>query len=170
MQAKRPFDATPPSRAADEVLAPVIRLRPIRTLVVSLDLAYHERAMTVLGELGRVTCAVTGLSEPRDIAHLVAQERPDVVLLDATGCESAARKVMAALADAAPRAGIVTVCHHCTEAARELDALPKWGWTQDLRAGVELAYREGNPLSPLALRSLHRRQPWQRTAGPLPRR
>lgn len=170
MQAKRPFDAMPPSGDADEALAPVIRLRPIRVLVVSPDLAYHERAMTVLGELGRVVSAVTGLSEPADVAHLVAQERPDVVLLDATGCESAARKVIAALAEAAPRAGIVTVCHHCTDAARELDALPKWGWTQDLRAGVELAYRGGNPLSPLALRSLRRRQPWQRSAGPLPRR
>lgn len=169
MLAKRPFDATPPSRAG-EALAPVIRLRPIRTLVVSPDLAYHERAMTVLGELGRVVCAVTTLSEPGDIAHLVVQDRADVVLLDATGCESAARKVIAELADVAPRAGIVIVCHHCTEAARELDALPKWGWTQDLRAGIEAAYGEGNPLSPLALRSLRRRQPWQRRAGPLPQR
>lgn len=170
MQAKRPFDASPPSQQAGEAFAPVIRLRPIRTLVVSPDLAYHERAMTVLGELGRVVCAVTGLSEPGDVVHLVVQERADVVLLDATGCESAARKVIAALADAAPRAGVVAVCHHCTEAARELDALPKWGWTQDLRAGIELAYREGNPLSPLALRSLRRRSSWQRMAGPLPRR
>lgn len=171
MQAKRPFDAAPPPfREADEALAPVIRLRPIRTLVVSPDLAYHERAMTVLGGLGRVVRAVAGLSQPGDITHLVAQERPDVVLLDATGCESAAHKIIAALAESAPRTGVVTVCHHCTKAARELDALPKWGWTQDLRAGVELAYREGNPLSPLARRSLHRRHRWQRTAGPLPPR
>lgn len=170
MQAKRPFDAAPPSRAVDEALAPVVRLRPIRTLVVSPDLAYHQRAMTVLGELGGVVCAVATLSEPAGIAGLVAQERPDVVLLDATGCESAAHDVIAALVEAAPRAGVVTVCHHCTDAARALDALPKWGWTQDLRAGVELAYREGNPLSPLALRSLRRHQPWQRTAGPLPGR
>lgn len=169
MQARRPFEATPPSEAG-EALAPVIRLRPIRTLVVSPDLAYHERATTVLGDLGRVASAVIALSQPADVAHLVVEQRADVVLLDATGCETAARKVIAALADAAPRAGVVAVCHHCTDAARELDALPKWGWTQDLRAAVELAYREGNPMSPLALRSVRRRPARQRMAGPLPRR
>lgn len=170
MQAKNPFDATPPSAGAGEALAAVIRLRPIRTLVVSPDLAYHERAITVLGEIGRVLSAVSTLSEPREIAQLALNERADVVLLDATGSESNAREVIAALAQAAPRAGIVTVCQHCTHAAHELGALPKWGWTQDLRAGIELAYHEGNPLSPLALRSPRRRRPEQRTAGPLPHR
>ena len=162
------FDTdTGPDSAAAEALAPVIRLRPIRTLVVSPDIAYRDRAWTVLSSLGSVSFAVASLDDPDDIAGLLHAEPADVVLLDATGCEPAAREVMTTLAQTAPRTGIVVVCHHCTEAARELQALPKWGWTQDLRAGVELAYREGNPYCPAALSALRRRSSWQRMAGPL---
>lgn len=170
MPSRRRFDAGTGRDPDATAPAPVVRLRPIRVLVISPDRAYHERAHAVLSELGPVVFAATTLAEPGDVSSLVVQEHADVALLDATGCESAARRVIAALAEAAPRTGIVAVCHHCTDAARELGALPKWGWTQDLRDGVERAYREGNPLSPLALRGLSRRGPWQRTAGPLPRR
>ncbi len=169
MHSKTPSDAqTQPGSAAADSLAPVIRLLPIRTLVVSPDLTYRDRARTVLCELGPVSFAVTSLFQPDDVASLLQDEDADVLLLDATGCETAARKVIETLAGSAPRTGIVVVCHHCTEAARELRALPKWGWTQDLRAGVELAYREGNPLCSGALRSLRRRSRGERTAGPLP--
>lgn len=168
MHSKSPFDAkTEPGSDGSHALAPVVRLRPIRTLVVSPDLAYRERACTVLSELGSVAFAVMSIDDPDDIAALLLVEPADVVLLDATGCETAARAVIAKLAQTAPRTGIVIVCHHCTDAARELQALPKWGWTQDLRAGVELAYSEGNPLSLGARNSLRRRSRWQRTAGPL---
>ena len=171
MASKSPFDAeAQPRSAGASALAPVIRLRPIRTLVISPDLAYRDRAWTVLSELGPVAYAVTSLDEPEDIVSLLAQEPADVVLLDATGCEAAAGNVVAALAVSAPRTGVVVVCHHCTAAARALQALPKWGWTQDLRAGVELAYREGNPLCPATLSALRRRASWDRMAGPLRRR
>ena len=171
MRSKSPFDADPEEAASGpQALAPVIRLRPIRTLVVSSDLAYHERATSVLSAVGSVQFAVTALAAADEVAALVARERPDVVLLDATDCESDARQVIAALAEVAPRTGVVVVCHHCTQGARELDALPKWGWTQDLRAGVEVAYREGNPLCPGAYGALRRRSPWRRMAGPLKRR
>jgi hypothetical protein len=171
MHSGSPSDAeTEPGSAGAAALAKVIRLRPIRTLVVSCDRDYRERAMTVLAELGPVSFAFTSLGDAGDIVCLVQDEHPDVVVLDATGGEAAARLVIAALADAAPRAGVLVVCHHCTDAARDLQALPKWGWTQDLRAGVELAYREGNPMSSGTLSSLRRRPAWQRMAGPLLRR
>lgn len=150
--------------AAVETMAPVIRLHPIRIKVITTDAAYRERAWKVLGDLGRVSFVVTALDPADDIASLLRAEPADVVLLDATGCEAAARKVIAKLADSAPRTGVLVVCHHCTEAARELRALPKWGWTQDLRAGVELAYRDGNPLYTGPLGPLRRRP--QRVAGP----
>jgi hypothetical protein len=156
-------------RPAD-ALAPVIRLRPIRTLVVTSDVAYRRRALTVLSELGDVAFADVSLDEPDDIAILLRDERAGVLVLDATGREADAGHVLVTLADVTPRTGVVIVCHHCTAAARELQALPKWGWTQDLRAGVEQAYREGNPLCPGGLRPLRRRSPWQRMAGPLLRR
>jgi hypothetical protein len=159
-------------RGPDDVdaLAPVIRLRPIRTLVVSSDVAYHRRAMTVLVELGKVSFAVAPLPEPDDIASLLRSAGADVVVLDATDCEAAVQRVIERLADASPRTGVVVVCHHCNDAARSLQALPKWGWTQDLRAAVELAYHDGNPLCPGALSSVRRRSALQRMAGPLRRR
>jgi hypothetical protein len=171
MHSRSPSDAeTEPGSDGTADLAPVIRLRPIRTLVISCDRDYRDRSMTVLSELGPVSFAVTSLGEPGDIVGLVQDECPDVVVLDATGSETAARLAIAALADSAPRAGIVVVCHHCTDAARELGALPKWGWTTDLRASVELAFRDGNPLGPDTLSLLRRRSSWQRMAGPLLRR
>jgi DNA-binding NarL/FixJ family response regulator len=171
MHSKTPFDAqTRPGSAGTELMAPVVRLRPIRTLVITPDLAYRERAWLVLSELGPVAFTLAELTDSEDIAGLLHEHPADVVLLDATGCETAAHEVIAALAETAPRTGIVVVCHHCTDPARELRALPKWGWTQDLRAAVEHAYREGNPLRPAALGALRRRSPWQRMAGPLLRR
>lgn len=148
-----------------EPLAPVIRLHPIRMLVISSDLAYHQRALTVLAELGPVSFAVS-LLDPDDIASLLRSETADVAVLDATDCEAAARRVIETLAGASPRTGVVVVCHHCTDAARELRALPKWGWTQDLRAAVELAYHDGNPLC-RQVSSVRRGSALRRMAGPL---
>jgi len=166
VDSKRTFDEQPqPGFAGSQSLAPVIRLRPIRTLVVSLDGAYRARARTVLSALGPVAFAAPSLAEPAEVARRLLEERADVVVLDATGCEPEARAVIGRLAEVAPRTGVVVFCQHCTERARELGALPKWGWTQDLRAGVELAYREGNPLSAGTLSSLRRRSPWARMAG-----
>ena len=155
----RDFDADELDAGGSDVLAPVIRLRPLRTTVISPDIAYRDRAWTVLSPLGPVHFALTSLYASQDIAGLLAQEPADVVVLDATGCEAAAPAVIDALARVAPRTGIVVVCHHCTHEARELNALPKWGWTQDLRAGVEHAYRDGNPLCPDGLSPLRRRAP-----------
>jgi len=170
MHTKRTFDAQPQTSSdGTRSLATVTRLRPIRTLVISPDRAYRERAWTVLSAVGPVAFAVAWLAEPEDVAGLLQEERADVVLIDATGCEAAARTLIRQLAEVAPRTGVVVVCQHCTAAARELRALPKWGWTQDLRAGVELAYQEGNPLSGGTLSSLRRRSPWERLAGPLRR-
>ena len=73
---------------------------------------------------------------------LVQHEHADVLLLDATGCEAQARRVFAAVAEAVPRVGVVVVCQHSTTAARRLGALPKWGWTQDLRNAVERAHAD----------------------------
>jgi hypothetical protein len=171
MHSRRHVDAgTDPRLPGADALAPVIRLRPIRTIVVSPDLAYRERATAVLSGLGRVTFTLASLSEAGEVERLADGRPADVVVLDATDCEAPAQDLNAQLARRAPRTGVVVICHHCTDAARELQALPKWGWTHDLRAAVEDAYREGNPLRPGPLSSLSRRSAWQRMAGPLRRR
>jgi hypothetical protein len=146
----------PESSAESGQIAPVVRLHPIRTLVVSRDLDFRERALTVISALGPTAFAVGSLADPDDIVNLVAAERADVVVLDATGCEPDAARVIARLAEPLPRVGVLVVCHHCSVAARELNALPKWGWTQDLRSGIERAYGEGSPLRPGLMASVRR--------------
>jgi CheY-like chemotaxis protein len=118
----------------------------LRALVVGTDARYQERAHAVIGELGRVSFAVTEPTDPEAVAMLARHEQADVVVLDATGCELAVAAVVSALASSAPRLGVVVVCEHLTDAARALDALPKWGWTRDLRAAVEHARVHGSPL------------------------
>jgi DNA-binding NtrC family response regulator len=121
----------------------VIRLHPIRSLVLASDAAYRDRVLRIVGDLGPVVFAsAVECGEPADVVALVRSERPDVVLLDASEAEASAERVIAALHEAAARVGIVVVCEHSTIAARRLDALPKWGWTQDLRRAVERAYGE----------------------------
>jgi hypothetical protein len=125
-------------------LAPVVMLRPIRTLVVARDLGFRQRAMTILGELGPVAFAVVSLD---DVVALIEQQRADVVVLDATACASSIPRIVAALYDVNPRVGVVVISDGTPDHARRgVPALPKWGWATDISAAVMTAYRCGNPL------------------------
>jgi hypothetical protein len=154
----------PPASASD-AKSPVIRLHPIRSLVLASDIAYCERVLAVVGDLGPVLLAMTavhGCGGPTDVVALVRHENPDVVVLDATGCEEGVERLVPSLADELPRVGVVVVCEHSTAAAQRIGALPKWGWTQDLRRAVERAYDDRG-------RRIRRRRPAaiRRAAGPL---
>jgi hypothetical protein len=154
----------PPASASD-AKSPVIRLHPIRSLVLASDIAYCERVLAVVGDLGPVLLAMTavhGCGDPTDVVALVRHENPDVVVLDATGCEEGVERLVPSLADELPRVGVVVVCEHSTAAAQRIGALPKWGWTQDLRRAVERAYDDRG-------RRIRRRGPAAipRAAGPL---
>jgi len=124
------------------------RASALRVLVVGVDEHYRERANAVIGELGGVTFADTRPTDPETVVALAGHEQADVVVLDATDCETAVACVVTALAVAAPRLGVVVVCEHLTDAARDLGALPKWGWTRDLRVAVQQAELDGSPLAP----------------------
>lgn len=141
MRVVNPVSMSPESMRPQELSG------PIRMLVVGADADYRERAVSVLGELGRVAFALVAPTEPKDVWGLVEHEHADVVVLDATDCEAQAAKAITALWGFAPRLGVVVVCEHLTDAARDLNALPKWGWTRDLRAAVLFAHAEGNPLA-----------------------
>jgi hypothetical protein len=117
----------------------VVRLHPIRVLVVGSDLAYRERAIAVLAELGPVGFTGVTPGDQDELLAVVRDEHPDVVVLDASGCEPAVGRLIAALAARSAAVGIVVVCEQATAAARRLGALPKWGWTEDLRSAVESA-------------------------------
>ncbi|HTH71658.1 MAG TPA: hypothetical protein VL493_10305 [Candidatus Saccharimonadales bacterium] len=136
-----------PAPGAAVFAAPVIRLRPIRTLVIARDLAFRERSMTVLVELGYVAFAVTPLEEADAVVALVARQRADVVVLDATGCAGAVARVVAALYESAPRAGVVVVSGTDDRVAHTMPVLAKWGWAADLTRAVAAAYDQGSPLN-----------------------
>ena len=126
--------------------ASVVRLRPMRTLVIARDLAFRQRALTIFAELGFVAFAVASLDAPPAVVELVRDQRVDVVVLDATGCLGALGPVAVALCAAAPRVGIVIVSDETDRGGHALPVLPKWGWASDLIQAVKDAYRTGNPL------------------------
>ncbi|MEA2220012.1 MAG: hypothetical protein QOJ35_2638 [Solirubrobacteraceae bacterium] len=119
----------------------------LRALAIGADARYRDRVEEVVGELGSVAFAHAAPSDPHDVWSLVEQVRANVVVLDATGCEAAVARVVGALSSLAPRLGVVVVCEHLTEAACELQALPKWGWRRELRAAVQRAQVDGSPLA-----------------------
>jgi hypothetical protein len=119
----------------------------IRALVVAADGRYRERAETVIGEVAAVAFAHVAPTAVDDVWWLVQQERANVVVLDATDCEAAVADIVARLSKLAPELGVVVVCEHLTDAARDLEALPKWGWRRELRAAVQHARLDGSPLA-----------------------
>jgi DNA-binding NarL/FixJ family response regulator len=153
------------STSTRDATSAVVRLHPIRSLVLASDAAYCERVLAVVGDLGPVLLAMTavhGCGDGADALALVRHENPDVVVLDATGCEEGVEHLLPVLADELPRVGVVVVCEHSTAAAQRLGALPKWGWTQDLHRAVERAYDDRG-------HRIRSRRPaaFPRAAGPL---
>lgn len=126
--------------------ARVTRLHSIRTLVIARDLAFRKRAMTVLAELGPVSFAIAGVDQRHEVLALIEQERPDVVVLDATGCAPSIFGVVHELCERVRRVGVVIVSSDGSDERLGLPALAKWGWAADLSRAVQEAYRNGNPL------------------------
>lgn len=124
--------------------AAVVRLHPIRTLVIASDLAFRRRAATILADLGEVLFAFTG-GRPDEVVELTCERRPDVLVLDVTARD---RAVVAAVVDElqlrAPRTRIVLV----SSAAEDLrlPVVAKWGWACDLMQAVREAYHRPTPL------------------------
>ncbi|HWI07427.1 MAG TPA: hypothetical protein VNT54_07910 [Solirubrobacteraceae bacterium] len=133
--------------AAPRPDARVIRLHSIRTLVIARDLAFRQRAMTVLADVGVVAFAIAGADSREQVHALLADERPDVVVLDATGCTQAISGLVYELYERAPRMGVVLVSSTGDDERLGLPTLPKWGWAADLSHAVQEAYHHGNPLS-----------------------
>jgi len=144
----------PASLSRESMAAP----STLRALVIGDDAGYRRRAEHVIGEVGSVSFALMTPTDPVDVVDLAERERAAVLVLDATGCEAQLIAVVRALAERMPEVGVVVVCEHLTDGARELRALPKWGWMRDLREGVQRAAIDGNPLGrPRALAANGRR-------------
>jgi hypothetical protein len=83
--------------------AQVIRLRPLRVLIVSVDEPFRTASAMLLG---RRDCVVFGLNDVYGAAELVARERIDVAVVD--GAEQL-RALADDIAHAAPLVGVVSV-------------------------------------------------------------
>ncbi len=140
------LDSVPTLIAPEIALAPVVMLRPIRTLTIARDLAFRQRAMTVLADLGPAAFAVAALEDPDDVVALIVQQCADVVILDVTVSGPALARVVVALSERVPRVGVIVVSDHVECAGHALPVLAKWGWAADLSRAVQDAYRHGNPL------------------------
>jgi len=140
------IDAGAPTGDHPRAPAPVVMLRPIRTLTIARDLAFRQRATTVLAELGPTAFALTALERADEVVALVQEQQPNVVVLDVTVSASALTDVVAALCETSPRVGIVAVSDAVGHAGHAFPVLPKWGWASELSHAVQNAYRCGNPL------------------------
>jgi len=129
----------------DVLVAPVIRLRPIRTLVIAQDLAYRRRSTTALVKLGHVAFALLSLDDCDAVVALVQDQRADVVVLDATACAGAIAPAVSALRAALPHVGVVVVSDHVDRVAYSRPVLAKWGGAAELIRAVQAARRDGNP-------------------------
>jgi hypothetical protein len=83
--------------------AQVIRLRPLRVLIVSADEPFRTANAMLLG---RRDCVVFGLNDVYGAAELLARERIDVAVVD--GAEQL-RALADDIAHAAPLVGVVSV-------------------------------------------------------------
>lgn len=124
----------------------VVRLRDVRTVTVSCDLAFRRRAVTVLEPLGPTAFAICSLARHDAVLDVLRTQRAGVAVLDVTLAPARLLDLVADLAELAPELGVVAVAD--TEPALDLGlpVLPKWGWASGLVAAVQLADRTGNPL------------------------
>jgi hypothetical protein len=137
-----------PGGDTQQSVAPnVVRLMPIRTLTIARDLAFRQRAMTVLAELGPTAFAVISLDDPAEVVALIKQQRADVVVLDVTFSATELANVVTALSTAAANVGVVAVSDRAGPTGHSLPLVPKWGWASDLAHAAQDAYRRGNPLN-----------------------
>jgi hypothetical protein len=122
--------------------APVVLLRPIRTMTISHDLAFRPRAVTVLSTLGPTSFAVASFDRPADIVDLIIDQDVDVVLMDVTVSTAPLAAIVNSLAARAPRVGVVIVADQ-VDRRHGVAILEKWGWAAELTGAVQHAYHRG---------------------------
>jgi hypothetical protein len=126
-------DVEMPGEAALERAAEVIRLHPLRVLIVSPD---HRYRAVIEMLLERRDCCSFGLSSADDVAATIARERVDVALVDG---ETLLREVAhdVALSEAACLpVGVVLVDDADAPPPADLLALTKWGDFNELFAAI----------------------------------
>jgi len=132
----RPEEGTAPrlSGACGEG-AQVIRLRPLRVLVVSADEPFRAASAMLIG---RRDCAVFSLPGAYGAAELIAHERIDVAIVD--GAEQL-RALADELARIIPPVGVVSVGEAEDVGSPGGPTLARWTRFEDLFDAIERAER-----------------------------
>ena len=113
------------------------RKRPT-VMVATADAPFVNIASFMLGRAG---FDVQSESHAAPLAEIVAQRRPDVVVLDATESGARLERSMVELAARHPDVGVVVVAETAATAPAALRAVPKWGTYERLEAEIERAFR-----------------------------
>lgn len=124
----------------------LVRLREVRTVAVSCDLAFRRRALTVLEPLGPTAFAICSLERRDAVLDVLRTQQAEVAVLDVTLAPARLLDLVADLADLAPHLGVVAVADTPPAFPLGLPVLAKWGRASDLVRAVHLAARIGSPL------------------------
>lgn len=120
-------------------MAKVIRLRPLRVLVVSDDEPFRAVSAMLVSRRG---CRVFSLSGAYAAAELIARERIDVVVVDGAARRRALEEELAVTAGLAPAVGIVSVGESREAGSTPFSMIEKWSPFEELFAAILSADRE----------------------------
>lgn len=121
----------------------VVRLRPIRVLLVGRDRRFLRTAAVLLGRRG---CDVVAIERPSDLLDTVEEQRTNVVVLDGSDSISATARAVATLdALPVPVSSLIVYEGVNRDPLRHLRLLPKWGAFEEIAAEVERLYERSRP-------------------------
>lgn len=114
----------------------LVRLRPLRVLVVSPDRRFCAVTAMLTAMRG---CAIFTAASTNHLAELIDRERIDVVVLDGDA-EEAERSAASVSAEGfAPAAGVVAVAEEADEWSSGRVSLARWGPFEQLFAAINCA-------------------------------
>ncbi len=121
--------------------ASIVRLRPIRVLLVGRDRRFLRAAGVLLRRHG---CEVISTDRPSELLDRVDRQRPNVVVLDGSDSLAATVRAVAALEALPSPVSAVVVCDKPPhESLRHLRVVPKWGAFDEIVSEVERHYGGG---------------------------
>jgi CheY-like chemotaxis protein len=118
--------------------AQVVRLRPLRVLIVSAD---HRFRAVIVMLMARRGCSAFSCSAPDSVAQRVIADRADVVLIDGVETLREVAEEIAQTDASLPPVGVVLVAERDEPVPAGLRALTKWGEFEELYAAAVEADR-----------------------------
>jgi hypothetical protein len=118
--------------------AEVVRLRPLRVLVVSAD---HRFRAVIVMLMARRGCSAFSCSASDSVAQRVIADRADVALIDGVETLREVAQEIAQTDASLPPVGVVLVAEREEPVPAGLPALAKWGEFEELYAAAVEADR-----------------------------